>query len=1334
MRTILDVLRHRAREAPDKRAYTFLRDGEVEGSFLTYGELDRRSRAIAFRLREFGASGQNVLLLLDTGPDFLASFFGCLYAGAVAVPAPHDIRQPRLAAIAQDAQISIAIGGVPQATRLFLETATKQEIRWVDPKGISEGVATPEAPSSIAFLQYTSGSTREPRGVMVSHENLIHNVEYAARIEENDEESASVSWLPLYHDMGLIEGVLQPLYSGYPAYLFSPEAFLARPVRWLSAISQYRATNSGAPNFAYDLCVRKTTPEERRPLDLRSWRVAYNGAEPVRASTLRSFFEAFEGCGFRWRSFHPVYGLAESTLVVTSPSREDAPTLVEETNGVIRVGCGRTQCGVRVEIVDPDRHTRVERGEVWVSSQSNALGYWKNPEETRRTFEGYLRDTGEGPFLRTGDLGFLRDGELFIVGRRKDVVVVRGKNYHPHDVEWTAESAHPAIRPGGVAVIPSADEGGALLLAEVSEPDEAIPARLRRVVLEEHGLRIECVALLRPRTLLKTSSGKLRRAACRAAYFDGKLDVLVLSTIEESIPTNDGRPTDHLDSLGVIELATRLGISVQDVLDADNLAELRPRNVHLPREFRLEDRGPPATKPDAILLTGATGFLGAHLLRDLLDRTEARVFCLVRREGLVAIRSSLLEYGLWHAGDENRIIPVLGDVAQPRLGLSEGVFASLAQSLDAIFHSAASVNFVFGYRALSPTNVDGTIEALRLAFLGRTKRFHFVSTLGVGYTTGAKVFSETTDALPYLCELHLAYAETKAVAESLVRQASERGLVASIYRLALLTGAEASGRANENDFLSRLLRGCVYQGAAPDLDIELDACPVDYASQSIVALALQPPEDICPVFHIRNERTRSFREIVLWMNLFGYEVALRHYPAWLESLNGARNPLHPLKSFFSRNVEGVYLPERYEEGRKTPVESELTRKKLAELGIASARSSPAYLERCFRSFIERGALPEPARRTAPPVDPRDWLSQTLGLTVTNAALTPSGLDQSILTELTSWYAGRGTGLYRAEISYRASDGETRGMRAFLKVKPSDREVIAVARMVADLCGPRLGSAFKRFEEHIGFVGTDDRELELYRVDDRRLRDHMPKVHGTLRDDRNQQIVLALEELPEGTGRHILGRAEIESALEGLAKIHAFGYRRELPLRSVAVRKPMAEMRELWEALFEHARPWFHQWAGDDLVRAHEKAVAEIAGWSKELEGLPRTLIHNDFNPRNVYVRPSGRLCAFDWELATIGPPQRDLAEFLCFVLSPETPEEEVSHLIDLHHSTLERETGSMIDRREFRRGLELALKELIVDRLPMYTLVHQFQKKRFLEHAIPTWLHIAGIAHRLGAM
>ena len=310
--TIVDVLRRRALTQPDRRAYTFLDDGEVETATLTYAQLDRRSRAIAVRLQEAGAEGRRVLLTLDSGLEFVAAYLGCLYAGAVAVPAYRPspvLRQeglPRLRGIARDAAIELILSDdeLPESVRSVMGSS----VRFVESNAVPTELAdawteTPLDAEELAFLQYTSGSTAEPRGVMVSHRNLMHNLAHGAEAEGNDRGSVSVSWLPMHHDMGLIDGILQPLFSGFPAYVFSPAAFLTKPLRWLSAISRYRATNSGAPNFAFELCIRKTSPAERASLDLSSWRVAYSGAEPVRAETLCSFLDAFRPVASSGASF-----------------------------------------------------------------------------------------------------------------------------------------------------------------------------------------------------------------------------------------------------------------------------------------------------------------------------------------------------------------------------------------------------------------------------------------------------------------------------------------------------------------------------------------------------------------------------------------------------------------------------------------------------------------------------------------------------------------------------------------------------------------------------------------------------------------------------------------------------------------------------------------------------------------------------------------------------------------------------------------------------------------------------------------------------------------------
>jgi len=563
-RSLVDLLRCRARETPGRRAYTFLADGEREAAALTYGELDCQSRAIASLLQRRHAAGERALLLYPPGLEFIAAFFGCLYAGLVAVPAspPRPDRRAgglsRAQAIARDAGVGIVLGTghiVNLVDQLAFEAPELERAHWLPTDGLPLGdAACWREPAierdTLAFLQYTSGSTAEPKGVMVSHGNLLRTLAAIDQCEENDDETVSVCWLPSYHDMGLIDGLLEPIYGGYPAYLMAPAAFLQRPIRWLQAISRYRATNSGGPNFAYDLCVRKTTPEECQALDLRSWRFAYNGAEPIRWETLECFWKRFRDQGFRWNSFYPAYGLAEATLVVSGGGRADEPRAVliradrlaadrvEESAAAdaVRVtSCGPAVPGTRIAIARPETGVLCESnevGEIWVHGPTVAQGYWNRPEETLRTFNAHLANGGDGPFLRTGDLGFLDRNELVVTGRIKDVIIVRGRKHYPQDIERSVEACHAALLPGCVVAFTRTEDGDERLAvaAEVrrsqirpSASFDDVFAAVRQAVAGKHGLSLHKIALLRPGGMPKTSSGKLQRHACRAGLHSGAL-------------------------------------------------------------------------------------------------------------------------------------------------------------------------------------------------------------------------------------------------------------------------------------------------------------------------------------------------------------------------------------------------------------------------------------------------------------------------------------------------------------------------------------------------------------------------------------------------------------------------------------------------------------------------------------------------------------------------------------------------------------------------------------------------------------------------------------------
>lgn len=513
-----------------------------------------------------GVPGDRAMLLSPPGLDFVAAFFGCLYAGFIAVPA-HPPRAGRtddlVASIAADAKPAAIL-----ATGTVLDRLTRTGLAGTGlaclPVDAPAG-SDPRQPrlawpafhaeaATPALLQYTSGSTRTPHGVIVSHGNLLHNSREISRIFDCGPDSSGVSWLPHYHDMGLIGGVIQPMYAGFPMTLMSPISFLRSPFEWLRAISSTGATVSGGPNFAFDLCVQRVSDDELRQLELSRWRTAFNGAEPVRPETLERFAARFAPCGFNAAAFSPCYGLAESTLLVSANRAAQAPVTMlldqaaleqnaasapEAAGGRRLAGCGETADGLDVRIVDPRTllpSAADAIGEIWVAGESVARGYWNRPGETERAFRGRIGGTGDGPFLRTGDLGFVRDGQLFVTGRIKDLIIIRGLNHYPQDVELTAGSAHPILRPDGCAAFTAGSTEDELVVVceaprHSREPDLADAAgAVRDAVARIHALRVHAVVLVGPGGLPRTTSGKVRRRLCRARYLSGELEASYVST------------------------------------------------------------------------------------------------------------------------------------------------------------------------------------------------------------------------------------------------------------------------------------------------------------------------------------------------------------------------------------------------------------------------------------------------------------------------------------------------------------------------------------------------------------------------------------------------------------------------------------------------------------------------------------------------------------------------------------------------------------------------------------------------------------------------------------
>lgn len=814
----------------------------------------------------------------------------------------------------------------------------------------------------------------------------------------------------------------------------------------------------------------------------------------------------------------------------------------------------------------------------------------------------------------------------------------------------------------------------------------------------------------------------------------------------------------------------------QMLADADLPADVQPR----------PSRNTPATssliRARNILLTGATGFVGAFLLKELLARTSARIHCLVRPAGEDPERR-LHDHlaSLAIVVPKGRVMVVTGDLERPLLGLSTEAFERLAQTVDAICHAGAAVNWVFGYDSLRAANVLGTVELLRMACRAGATPFHFVSSLSVCYPTSAPpTVDERFDPLPHLQALHLGYAQSKAVAEALVAEAGARGLSVKVYRPSLVISESRTGLFNPTDLLASLIPGCLRMGTAPDLDWRLDAVPVDILASAIVDLSAEPGR----TFHLAHRHPRHWRECVLWMRLYGYPIQLVTYHAWLRQLEretasteraAADHPLRALRSFFldrPRGADGFTLPELYEERRRARADTTWTDVALDRAGLTCPPLDASFLDRCFSAFIGRGHISRPpsplpvaagcvppprldsvaqARRLSSPeiVDTAffnrllDPPHQTIG--VRSLAPIGQGADQSIVSELTAWRSRRPVGLFRVVLEHvptanartdSASKARPRFRRVVLKLKPECSDVIDVGEALAGICDPHLVRAYARHRPRLGLDGGDERELAIYRQTDVRFTRHAPALLGGGFDPVTGSHALVLEDVGDAavidsaSRSEAWGPKEIGAAIRGLAALQSVWFDRTEELRRqpwvghVRTARTVVEMTDLWDALAAHARPRFSAWIGPTFEDLQRRLIERVPDWWPVLEAESRTLLHNDFNSRNICLRRCRgrlRLCAYDWELAAIGAPQRDLAELLCFVLDPSAIGHEAWTWVDLHRRALERETGCRLNAATWREGFRAALFNLMIDRLPLYALINRVRPQSFLPRVVRAW-------------
>ncbi|WP_316233283.1 AMP-binding protein [Bradyrhizobium sp. SZCCHNPS2010] len=555
-RTINDLVRHRSISQPDDIAYRFLSDDGAAYREISYRSLEESSRRISAWVGSRGRSGQPIPLIFAPGLDFISAFYGCLRGGAIAVPLSlpsFSGGAGRVSAALADIRPSVILVGGSEAGRVRRELTRGKVGLAFDIVSFPEALESEHQgrepdldPDVLAFLQYTSGSTASPKGVEISHRNLLHNVGLIAVASQVDERSVGVSWLPHFHDMGLIGGILMPLYAGFPVTLMSPASFLRRPVRWLEAISRFAATISGAPNFGYEHCQRELAGDALRSIDLSSWRTAYTGAEPIRVETVESFCAAFGRVGFRKEAMFPCYGLAEATLMVSGQSwsdrsaqRFDRSSLEigrvaepsRDQEGVDLIGAGPVLDGHRVVIVDPASRMICPDGavgEIWLHSESVGRGYWNRPDESLTVFRA--RPLGmDKEFLRTGDLGFVWHEQLFVTGRHKDLLIIRGANFHPYDIEHVLEAAVPWLRAGFGAVFSVEEEREERLVVAYElddagrRPSEADFEAVVGILSREFGLQPHAIVLVRRNRIPRTTSGKIRRQQCRAEFLAGQL-------------------------------------------------------------------------------------------------------------------------------------------------------------------------------------------------------------------------------------------------------------------------------------------------------------------------------------------------------------------------------------------------------------------------------------------------------------------------------------------------------------------------------------------------------------------------------------------------------------------------------------------------------------------------------------------------------------------------------------------------------------------------------------------------------------------------------------------
>lgn len=960
MNRILEAIHGHAAAKPQQLALSWINEKGQTKLSLTYQEVIEKINGISgyFALQGGLTQGDVVVLLFPPGLDFILAFLACMQLGLIAVPlkiANSDVRLASILAILYDCQPKCIIS--PN----IIPDSKNFPFRWLLYRESTASLLSMKAITlpEIAFLQYTSGTTGDPKGVMVSHDNLLHNFALMQNHLDIQAQDVITSWLPHYHDMGLIGNYLAALYFGLSGYYMAPTTFMLNPNIFLQIIDEKRVASIQCPNTALDWMVEKW---DKRQIDLSSLRNVYTGAEPVHVETLEKFYQLFKSVGLRKEALKPSYGLAEATLFVAQANQ---PCCLAKDK---KVPYGYF-AEIDTRIVDPQTYMECEEGkegEIWLSSPSNALGYYHKEILSKEIFAAKIKNQ-VNPYLRTGDLGYIWQQQLYITGRLKDLIIINGQNIYPQDIERTAEQ-FPGVFSGRTAAF-SWHHGNETKIVVMAEVNKYRPPDLNSLIahlLKNHSIPIFDVVLCPQGSLLKTSSGKVKRLACKQAYQLHNIPILSQmdkswGVIEFITNTYKDHPQETfyqlgIDSLTMVNLLYELQKKIPGKIKSDlsipqlyqmtvgefilicnetkaidnqvsankwfqrmqQLSEARLVQIKQDANLDLSQLAKPhSITPNAMIeqvfLTGSTGFLGAYLLLFLLKMTNYYLHLLVRADTIECayqkLKNNLIKYQLLEAAEKchlsQRITLYCGDLGRPNFGLSFDQWNHLTQVVDAIYHNGATTNYVANYEDLKPANVEGTRTIIELAYHTRIKYLHYISTTFIFGWTASKYVQENSHN-DIFKHVDFGYSQSKWVAEQLVWQCEKYEIPIQIYRPAWIT-ASNKGKYTSEDIIVRTLTYMINHQVTLNIPNQLSLLPVNKVAQDIIALSLQE-KPAFKAYHLTAEYVNIPIIFKYITEKYGYKftyLSLGKFNQHFKKHAMPKDNVYPLVPFFNAHYKKI---------------------------------------------------------------------------------------------------------------------------------------------------------------------------------------------------------------------------------------------------------------------------------------------------------------------------------------------------------------------------------------------------------------------------------------------